>query len=148
MQLIFAATSAGVLSVASAWPTQHKAKTVYFARKNRDVITRDAQVKHVLVYGDLSYSLVDHLAAYVEQVSNCSVLLMLHANHFSKAIDVCVCLYVWKIITFKVQYPLTLLFVLGCLDTVSLRFDSQGHKSNLKVTEETGELVNFRDVRP
>ena len=60
----------------------------------------------------------------------------------------CVCLYVWKIITFKVQYPLTLLFVLGCLDTVSLRFDSQGHKSNLKVTGETGELVNFRDVRP
>ena len=68
MHIIFSSTSAGVLSVASIWPTQQKAKTVYFARKNRDVIPRDAHVKHVLIYGDLSYALVDHLSAFVEQV--------------------------------------------------------------------------------
>ena len=73
MIIIFSSTSAGVLSVADTWPAQPKAKTVYFARKNRNVITRDAQVKHVLTYGDLSYALVDHFSAYVEQVSSCTV---------------------------------------------------------------------------
>ena len=68
MLLIFSSTSSGVLSVASIWPLQSKAKTVYFARKNRDVIPRDGQVKHALMYGDLSYSLVEHLSAFVEQV--------------------------------------------------------------------------------
>jgi len=70
MHIIFASTSSGVLSVASTWPTQQKAKIVYFARKNRDVIARDVQVKHALIYGDLSYLLVDHLSSFVEQVSN------------------------------------------------------------------------------
>jgi len=73
MCLIFSSTSAGLLTVADTWPTQPKAKTVYFARKNRDVIPRDAPVKHLLVYGDLSYSLVDHLSAFVEQVSSCTL---------------------------------------------------------------------------
>jgi len=79
MHLIFSSTSTGVLSVACTWPTQQKAKTVYFARKNRDVISRDAPAKHVLFYGDLSYSVVDHLSAFVEQVGNC-VLLVLYGK--------------------------------------------------------------------
>jgi len=73
MHIIFSCTSTGVLSVASTWPTQPKAKTIYFARKNRDVIPRDATVKHALVYGDLSYALVDQLSAFVEQVSQHSI---------------------------------------------------------------------------
>jgi len=68
MIIIFSSTPSGVLSVADTWPLQAKAKTVYFARKNRNVIARDAQVKHLLTYGDLSYALVDHLSAFVEQV--------------------------------------------------------------------------------
>jgi len=80
MHLIFSATSSGVLSVGSVWPTQQKAKIVYFARKNRDVIPRDAPVKLLLIYGDLSYSLMDHLSAFVEQVSSC-LLLMLYSSY-------------------------------------------------------------------
>jgi len=69
MMIIFSATSSGVLSVADTWPAQSKAKIVYFARKNRNVIARDSQFKQALTYGDLSYSLIDHLSAFVEQVS-------------------------------------------------------------------------------
>jgi len=68
MIIIFSATAAGALSVSSIWPSQAKAKITYFSRKNRDVIPRDAQVKHLITYGDLSYALVDQLAAFVEQV--------------------------------------------------------------------------------
>jgi len=70
MLLVFSSSSVGSLSVADTWPTQPRAKTVYFARKNRDVIPKDAPVKQLLVYGDLSYALLDQLSAFVEQVSS------------------------------------------------------------------------------
>jgi hypothetical protein len=69
MYLIFSATAAGYLSVSYNWSTQSRAKAVYFMRKSNEVLARGMAVKQFLIYGDLSYSPIDQLAAYVEQVS-------------------------------------------------------------------------------
>lgn len=70
MYLIFSANAAGYVSVSYNWSSQSRAKAVYFLRKTNEVLPRGTALKQCLIYGDLSYSPIDQLAAYVEQVLN------------------------------------------------------------------------------
>ena len=45
-----------------------RAKAVYFMRTTNDVLTKTMTLRQYLVYGDISYSPVDHLNAFVEEV--------------------------------------------------------------------------------
>ena len=68
LQLLVVAGSAGVLTVSLEWPGQLKNKACYFVKKNKEALGKDAQVRSVLLYGDLSYSPVDQLSAFVDEV--------------------------------------------------------------------------------
>lgn len=67
-QLLVLAGSGSALSVSLEWPGQLKNKACYFVKKNKEPIGKDAKVRNVLLYGDLSYSPVDQLSAFVDEV--------------------------------------------------------------------------------
>ena len=87
-QLLVLSGSGSVLSVSLEWPGQLKSKACYFVKKNKEPIGKDAQVREVLLYGDLSYSPVDQLSAFVDEVCLfvCLFVCLLAC--------VCVCLFV------------------------------------------------------
>jgi dynein heavy chain len=66
--LVFSLNAAQALIVSYSYPTQIKSKACYFAKKNKDAITKDASIKDVLIYGDLSYSPLDQLSAILDEV--------------------------------------------------------------------------------
>ena len=67
MCLVIALGSAG-LSVSHEWPTQIKQKACYFVKKAREAVSKDAPLRNSLLYGDLSYSPIDQLSAFVDEV--------------------------------------------------------------------------------
>ena len=67
-QLLVISGSGSSLSVSLEWPGQLKSKACYFVKKNKEPIGKDAKVREVLLYGDLSYSPVDQLSAFVDEV--------------------------------------------------------------------------------
>jgi len=67
---VFSSNNTGVLSVAYAWPTPTRIKTVYFLKTKNEALTKDSTVKNHLVYGDMSYTPIDQLSAFVVQVSD------------------------------------------------------------------------------
>ncbi|KAJ8313224.1 hypothetical protein KUTeg_009222, partial [Tegillarca granosa] len=62
------AFSGGNISTQYEWPTNPKAKACYFAKRSRDPLPKDPSFKNALLYGDLSYAPLDHLASFVDQV--------------------------------------------------------------------------------
>ena len=58
----------GNLSVGFNWPTQLKSKAVYFIKKGKENVAKDANLRTALLYGDLSYSPMDQLSAFVDEV--------------------------------------------------------------------------------
>jgi len=60
---------AGALAVSYGWPESLKSKACYFRRKGKDLIGKEADMKEVLYYGDLSPSPLDQLSSFVEGVS-------------------------------------------------------------------------------
>ena len=66
--LVFSLNAAQSLVAAYSYPNQLKAKACYFSKKNKEPITKDASIKDVLVYGDLSYSPLDQLSAILDEV--------------------------------------------------------------------------------
>jgi dynein heavy chain len=67
--LLISANAAGVLSVSFGWPSQIKSKAVYFVRKGQDHISKDANLRNLLIYGDLSYAPIEQLSVFVDEVS-------------------------------------------------------------------------------
>ena len=68
--LIFIMNPSGALTVQYNYPTQIKGKVVYFAKKNKESISKDLNIKDALIYGDLSYSPLDQLSAILDEVMN------------------------------------------------------------------------------
>lgn len=66
--LVIQVNSSGGLTVTNEWPTGLKAKAVYFVRKMKDPLPKDAPVKNAIIYGDFALSLIDQLSAYVDEV--------------------------------------------------------------------------------
>ncbi|XP_013068368.2 dynein beta chain, ciliary [Biomphalaria glabrata] len=66
--IIIIATAAGSLQVQYEWPTNPKAKACYFVKRSRDPVLKDAVLRNVLLYGDLSTSPLDQLSAFVDEV--------------------------------------------------------------------------------
>ena len=66
--LLIAASSAGALTVSYDWPPQLKSKACYFVKKGKEAIPKDASLRKTLIFGDLSYSPMDQLSAFVDEV--------------------------------------------------------------------------------
>ena len=71
--LIFQVPGGG-LAVGSDWPQAIKSKACYFVKKTKDPIPKDAVFRNYVLYGDLSYTPIEQLSAFVEEVSNISTL--------------------------------------------------------------------------
>lgn len=67
-QSLIVTQSAGSLSVGYEWPVQLKSKACYFVKKGRENVPKDQPPRNVLLYGDLSYSPMDQLSAFVDEV--------------------------------------------------------------------------------
>jgi dynein heavy chain len=67
--IVFNLNAAGILAPAYAYPNQIKAKACYFAKRTKDPIGKDVNIKDALLYGDLSYSPLDQLSAILDEVS-------------------------------------------------------------------------------
>lgn len=67
--LIIQYTAAGSLQPGLTFPNVLKNKACYFIKKRREIIPRDAILRDVLMYGDLSTSPVDQLSAMVDEVN-------------------------------------------------------------------------------
>lgn len=65
--LILSLTAGGGLQASFEWPSQLKTKACYFVKKNRDPINKDANIRQVLLFGDISPNPVDQLAVFVEE---------------------------------------------------------------------------------
>ncbi len=66
--LVIQYTAAGSLQPAMAFPNVLKNKSCYFIKKRREPIPKDAILRDVIMYGDLSTSPVDQLSAMVDEV--------------------------------------------------------------------------------
>lgn len=70
MHLMVFQTPGGGMSVGPDWPQSLKSKACYFVKKSREPIPKDAVFRNHVLYGDLSYSPIDQLSAFVEEVDN------------------------------------------------------------------------------
>lgn len=66
--LVLVAPSSGSLVVQFEWPSNPKAKCCYFVKRSKDPITKDTNLRTALLYGDLGYSPLDQLSAFVDEV--------------------------------------------------------------------------------
>jgi dynein heavy chain len=66
--LVFSLNATQTLLVSYNYPNQIKSKACYFAKKSKDVVAKEASIKDVLIYGDLSYSPLDQLSAILDEV--------------------------------------------------------------------------------
>jgi dynein heavy chain len=66
--LVFSLNNQQGISVSYAYPSSLKAKAVYFAKKNKDPISKEMNVKEALLYGDLSYSPIEQLSAILDEL--------------------------------------------------------------------------------
>lgn len=51
---------------------------VYFVKKTKEPVPKDVPVKNAIMYGDISYSPIDQLSAFVDEVCDvigCSVFI-------------------------------------------------------------------------
>ncbi|KAK3590847.1 hypothetical protein CHS0354_024585 [Potamilus streckersoni] len=58
----------GPLAATYEWPTNPKAKACYFVKKNKEAINKDTNMRTALMFGDLSYSPLDQLSTFVDEV--------------------------------------------------------------------------------
>lgn|SRR6218665_1793737 len=66
--LIISTNSAGGLTLSNEWPTSLKSKAIYFVKKSKEPVPKDMPAKNALLYGDISYSPIDQLSAFVDEV--------------------------------------------------------------------------------
>ena len=67
--LLIFQVAGGSLSAGSDWPQSIKSKACYFVKKTRDPIPKEAAFRNYVLYGDLSYTPIEQLSAFVEEVS-------------------------------------------------------------------------------
>ena len=60
---------AGAIIIQSDFPPQLKSKTVYFIKKKIEPISKNGQFVNDIIYGDLSQSPIDQIAAILDGVS-------------------------------------------------------------------------------
>ena len=58
----------GQMMPTTEFPTVNKSKAIYFVKRFAEVIKRD-NLKRLLIFGDLSYTPLDHLTSLVDAVS-------------------------------------------------------------------------------
>ena len=81
--LVYILSSSGALSVQYEYPNVVKGKLCYFAKKNKEAIGKDLNIKDALIYGDLSYSPVEQMSAILDEVSLFIPLsLQIERSHF------------------------------------------------------------------
>jgi dynein heavy chain len=68
--LVFLLSSSGALAVSYNYPSVIKTKACYFAKKQKESISKDMNLKEALIYGDLSYSPLEQLSALLDEVIN------------------------------------------------------------------------------
>ncbi|CAF5067522.1 unnamed protein product, partial [Rotaria sp. Silwood1] len=66
--LVIQYTASGSLQPTVSFPNILKNKSCYFIKKRRENIPRDATLRDVIMYGDLSTSPVDQLSAMVDEL--------------------------------------------------------------------------------
>ena len=73
--LVVVAGSTG-MTVSNEWPSQLRQKACYFVKRKREALTKESPLRFSLIYGDLSYSPIDQLSAFVDEVSltSCTVI--------------------------------------------------------------------------
>lgn len=67
--LVFSINTSGLIWPSLNYPTQVKSKACYFAKRTKDPIGKDVNIKDALIYGDLSYSPLEQLSAILDDVS-------------------------------------------------------------------------------
>lgn len=67
--LIIVNNAGGSLTAQYEWPSNPKLKACYFVKKNKDSIPKDIPFRQAVLYGDLAYSPLDQLSAFVDEVS-------------------------------------------------------------------------------
>jgi dynein heavy chain len=67
--IVFSINPAGILQPALTFPSSVKAKACYFAKRSKEGIGKDVNIKEALVYGDLSYSPLEQLSALLDEVN-------------------------------------------------------------------------------
>lgn len=66
--LIIVSNPGGSLTAQYEWPANPKQKACYFVKKGKDAIPKDIPFRQAVLYGDLSYSPLDQLSAFVDEV--------------------------------------------------------------------------------
>jgi dynein heavy chain len=72
--LVIQYTGAGSLQPTAAFPNVVKNKSCYFIKKRREAVPKDAVLRDVIMYGDLSTSPVEQLSAMIDEVYGLFVL--------------------------------------------------------------------------
>ena len=67
--IVFSINPSGILQPALTFPSSVKAKACYFAKRSKEDIGKDVNIKEALVYGDLSYSPLEQLSALLDEVN-------------------------------------------------------------------------------
>ena len=68
--LVFSLNAAQAIVATHAYPSTLKTKACYFAKKSKEAIAKDVNIKDALLYGDLSYSPLDQLSAILDEVKS------------------------------------------------------------------------------
>ena len=66
--LVIVSNPGGSLTAQYEWPSNPKAKACYFVKKSREALPKDVPFRQAVLYGDLSYSPLDQLSAFVDEV--------------------------------------------------------------------------------
>ena len=66
--LIIMANPGGSLTAQHEWPSNPKQKACYFVKKAKEALPKDIPFRQAVLYGDLSYSPLDQLSAFVDEV--------------------------------------------------------------------------------
>lgn len=66
--LLLIVNPAGSISLLTKWPQNLKGKGIYFVKKGNTAIAKDTPLRTATFYGDLSYSPLDQLSAFVDEV--------------------------------------------------------------------------------
>ncbi|XP_076453714.1 LOW QUALITY PROTEIN: dynein beta chain, ciliary-like [Babylonia areolata] len=84
--LLLIASASGSLQVQLEWPKAPKAKACYFVKKSRDAVTKD-NLRHQLLYGDMSQAPLDQLSAFVDEVLVPLLSNERNHNHWPKVVS-------------------------------------------------------------
>lgn len=80
--LIIVSNPGGSLSAQYEWPANPKQKACYFVKKSKEPIPKDIPIRQAVLYGDLSYSPLDQLSAFVDEVRLVQVFMKQYICQF------------------------------------------------------------------